>query len=150
MEPNHEWWSCAWMCMLDHLLDLFLCDFDFFFHQDQHLVDSTILSWLVPAVWVTHLSMPWESSWDGEMAGHDFPEWWPFFLHPACFDLWLLFLGEWPPHALSCEAFGGAADPCDDGGTGGSNPLHSLMCLFICWQDKVTALRQVPHVKFTL
>ena len=112
--------------------------------------DLTVPSWLAPAAWVTCLSMSWESSWDAKTAGHDFLEWWPFFLHPACLDPRLLFLGEQPPHALSCKAVGGAADPYNDGGTGGSNPLHSLMCLFICWQDEVTALRQVPHAKFAL
>ena len=30
---------------------------------------------------------------------------------------------------------------------GGVNPEHSLMCLFICWPDKVMALRQVPHMQ---
>ena len=151
MERNYEWWSCTWTCALDHLLDLsFLCDFNFFFHLDCHVIDSTVLSWLVPAVWVMHLSMPWESSWAAETAGHDFPEWWLFFLHPAFLDPRLLFLGEQPPCTLSCKAVGGVANPCNDGGTWGSNPLHSLRCLFICWQNEVTALRQVPHVKFAL
>ena len=151
MERNYERRSCARMCKLDHLLDLsFLCDFNFFFCWDCHLIDSTVLSWLAPVAQVTWLSMPWESSWAAEMTGRDFPEWWLLFLHPACLDPQLLFLGERPPCALSCKAVGGAADPCDDGGTGGSNPLHWLRCLFICWQDKVTAPRQVPHMKFAL
>ena len=135
----------------DYFPDLsFLCNFDFFFHWELCLVDSAVLSWLALATWVMCQSMPWESSLDVEATGHDFSELWPFFLCPMCLETWVLFLGEWPAHAPSCEAVGGAVDPCNIGRAGGSNPLHLPMCLFICWQDGVTALRQVPHAKFML
>ena len=141
-EPTMERWKavmCLRACVGLLAGFLLLVRLHLLLTQGVVLDDSAVLSWLMPATQVMHLSPAWESSWDAWPAGCNFSEWQPFFFLATCLEPEALYLGECPLHTLSCDAVGRKA-----------NPEHSLMCFFICWPEEVTALRQVPHAKFAL
>ena len=127
--------EAAWMCM--RWITCWICPscatLTSFSVETGCLIDLTVLSWLACWLCGSHACQCLESppeplKWLVMISQNDDP-------FSCILHVWILGYSSWVNDhhcALSCEAVGGAANPCDDGGTGGSNPLHSLRCLFIC------------------